>query len=82
LANRILAYELDPEADALYIKLADKPYAFGEDLDHERRIDYAEDRTPIGIELLAVSSGVETDGLPFQAEVSRVLDLAGVPEYA
>jgi len=31
MAQRILGYKLDPEADALYIRLADKPYAYGEE---------------------------------------------------
>lgn len=82
MAQRILAYKLDPEADALYIRLADKPYAYGEDLDHERRIDYADDRTPIGIELLAVSKGVDLADLPYPNEVGRVLELAGIRPYA
>ena len=82
MAQRILAFKLDPEADALYIRLADKPYAYGKDLDNERRVDYADDSTPIGIELLDVSQGVELADLPCRQEVSRVLELAGIPLYA
>lgn len=82
MEQRILAYELDPDADALYIKLADKPYAYGEELDHERRVDYAEDRTPIAIELLTVSQGVNLRDLPFPAEVALVLELAKVRQFA
>ncbi len=69
----MFAVEHDPEADALYIRLSDKPYAFGEDLDHARRIDYAADRTPIGVELLYVSHGVDLADLPRADEVARVL---------
>ncbi len=74
----IISYSHDPEADAVYITLSDKPYAFGEDLDPDRRIDYAADRTPIGIELLAVSHGVDPTNLRFPDEVARVLGDAGV----
>jgi uncharacterized protein YuzE len=82
VTEHIRNLEHDKDADAIYIYLADKPYAFGEDLDHERRVDYAEDRTPVGIELLAVSTGVDTRDLPYQAEVATVLQAADIPQYA
>jgi len=65
--------EYDKKADAIYIYLNDTPYAYGEDLDHERRIDFAEDGTPIGVELLCVSAGVITDGLPYRREIEKLL---------
>ena len=64
----------DPAADAVYIYLSDKPYAYGKDLDDERRIDYASDDTPIGIELLSVSKGINPDDLPEQNEVIALLE--------
>ena len=64
----------DPEADAIYIHLRDLPYAFGEDIDHERRIDYAADGEPIGIEILCASEGVETHDLPDEDAVSRLVE--------
>mgnify|MGYP001201351886 CR=1 FL=1 len=63
----------DHEADAAYVTLRDLPYAYGEDIDHERRIDYAAGGTPIGIELLCVSQGVNLDDLPEHATVARLL---------
>lgn len=69
----MFAVEHDPQADALYIRFNDKPYAFGEDIDHARRIDYAEDRTPIGVELLYVSHGVDLTDLPQADQLARVL---------
>ena len=33
--------EYDKEADAIYIYLSDDKYAYGKDIDRERRIDYA-----------------------------------------
>ena len=65
--------ELDPQADAAYVWLRELPYAFGEDLDHERRIDYAADRQPIGVELLNVSRGVNVSDLPRATEIEQLL---------
>ena len=68
----------DSEADAVYVKLSDQPHAFGEDIDHERRIDYAADGTPIGIELLCVSEGVDVSHLPRVDEVTAALRQLGI----
>ncbi len=65
--------EYDKRADAIYIYLSDAPYAYGKDLDNERRIDYADDNTPIGVELLCVSEGVITNDLPHRGEIERLL---------
>ena len=65
--------QYDPDADAIYIRLRDMPYAFGEDIDHERRIDYAQDGEPIGIEILCASDGVDTRGLPQERQISRLV---------
>ncbi len=72
----------DREADALYVYLSDKPYAYGRDLDNERRIDYAADGTPIGIELLSVSKGVNPDDLPEQSEVIDLLESQNIKIFA
>ncbi len=68
----------DKAADAIYISLNDAPYACGKNLDEERRIDYASDNTPIGVELLCVSTGVITDDLPNRAEIERALEDRGI----
>ncbi len=60
----MIDYRYDEEADAIYIRLSDKDYSYGEDLDRERRIDYAADGTPVGVELLCVSTGVDLRDLP------------------
>lgn len=72
----------DPDADAVYIYLSDKPYAYGRDLDNERRIDYASDGTPIGLELLSVSKGVNPDDLPAQSEVIDLLESKNIKVFA
>ncbi|MCL0053138.1 DUF2283 domain-containing protein [Dehalococcoidales bacterium] len=68
-----MKFKYDAEADAIYIYLSEKPYAYGTDLDDERRIDYASDNTPIGVELLCVSDGVNWDGLPCKDEIAEIL---------
>ena len=65
--------QYDEEADAIYIRLSDKAYSYGEELDRERRVDYAADGSPVGIELLCVSTGVDVRDLPEQAEVAKLL---------
>lgn len=77
-----MQYRYDPEADAIYIILSDKPYAFGEDLDHERRIDYAADGTPIGVELTCVSAGVDVDNLPEKGQIIALLESLKIKAYA
>ncbi len=72
----------DKEADAIYISFNDKPYSYGRDLDKERRIDFADDGTPIGVEFLCVSEGVITDDLPYRAEVEQTLEDKGIKVYA
>jgi uncharacterized protein YuzE len=72
----------DREADAIYILFSDKPYAYGKDLDNERRVDYDTDGNVRGIELLCVSSGVITDDLPNRAEVERFLYDKGIKVFA
>lgn len=74
-------YKRDAEANAIYIYFSKKPYAYGIDLDNERRIDYAADNTPIGVELLNVSHGVNLDGLPNPDEIARILNAEGIRSY-
>ncbi len=66
--------EYDNGADAVYIYLRDVPYAYGTDLDDERRIDYGPDGAPRGIELLSVSHGVNLDGLPQRDVIAALLE--------
>jgi len=74
-----MTIEHDPTSDAIYVRL--RPgvaYAFGEDLDTERRIDYGADQRPIGVELLNVSEGVNLADLPDPDEIARLLAAEGV----
>jgi len=76
--NKHMKLEYDKKADAIYIYLSDVPYAHGENLDHERRIDFDDDGVPVGIELHCVSKGVITDDLPNKAEIERALGDEGI----
>ena len=77
-----MEFKHDKTADAIYIKLSAKPYAYGKDLDDLRRIDYDADDNPRGVELLCVSKGVITDDLPNKVEIERSLDDRGIKVYA
>ena len=71
----------DKQADAIYIYFSDAPYAYGKDLDTERRVDYAIDGTPRGVELLCVSDGVNVDDLPRKDEIAEILEINGIKAY-
>ncbi len=76
-----MEFKHDAEADAIYISLSNKPYAYGKDLDDERRIDYADDNTLIGVELLNVSKGVNLDSLPHVDEIAEAIEAEGIKTY-
>ncbi len=77
----MVEYKYDKEADAVYISLRNLPYSYGKDLDDERRIDYASDNQPIGVELLSLRRGVNVHGLPNEQEIIDVLDEHKIPIY-
>jgi len=72
----------DKEADAIYISFSDAPYAYGKDLDNERRIDYDANGEPRGVELLCVSEGVITNDLPHRGEIERLLEKHNIKLFA
>ena len=72
----------DKEIDAIYISFTDMPYAYGRDLDEERRIDYDINGNVRGVELHCISMGVDLHGLPRANEISKILKGIGVREYA
>lgn len=69
----MVEFKHDQEADALYVTLSVEPYAYGEELDAERRVDYSASGKPIGVELLCVSEGVDLRDLPEQKVIAGVL---------
>jgi uncharacterized protein YuzE len=66
--------EFDKQADALYVTLADRPVASTKSLRDGRVIDFAEDESVVGIELLGVSAGIDLAGLPHEGAVHRSID--------
>jgi hypothetical protein len=51
-------------------------------IDHERRIDFADDRTPVGVEITCIDSGVELSDLPHRDELSELLGYLKIKVYA
>lgn len=77
-----MEFKYDADADAAYIRLRHVPYAFGHNLDYDRRIDFGEDEKPMGIELLGISHGVNVDGLPNIDAVERLLLARNIKVYS
>ena len=77
-----LKVDHDPEANALYVRLSDKPREYGRGLGDERYIDYAEDGTAIGVEFTCVSSGVDLHDVPRGDEIAAALRPLGIRELA
>ena len=74
--------EYDRKAEAIYIYLSDEQVDHTEKLDDLRYIDYAQNNTPVGIELLCVSDGVITNDLPQRAEVESLLEKHHIKLFA
>jgi hypothetical protein len=73
-------------ADALYVRFADRPVAYTEDISrngyYERGVDYADDDTPVGVEFLGVSRGVDLTDVPRAAEIAAMLREHHIRELA
>ncbi len=70
--------EYDPEADAIYVDLQraaekEKRVARSEPLGDGRRVAYAKNGDPIGVEFLGVSRGISLDGVPEADCVAELL---------
>jgi uncharacterized protein YuzE len=73
-----LLIEYDEAVDAAYLSLSDEPWDHQVRLDDARGINYAADGSVIGIELLSPRRrGVILAGLPFAADVERVVRAVG-----
>lgn len=78
----LLRIEHDEQANALYVYLRDAPYAYGRSLDDARHIDYSADGSPIGVEFLNVSKGVNVDDVPERAAITRALEDRQIKVFA
>lgn len=77
-----LSIEYEKEADTVYLHFSDKPAARSRQLDRERIIDYSEDGEIRGIKFLSVSSGMNTDDLPYRSAIERALADKGFAKLA
>ena len=71
-----VTFTYDPQADAVYVRLSRKAWAYTEQIDDQRNVDHAADGTPIGVELLYLSDGVQPNDLPQAELVARVIEVA------
>ena len=70
--------EYDESVDAAYLIVSDAEWHHQARLDDSRGVNYAEDGSVIGIEILSPRrSGVLVDGLPFREDVIRVMRAVG-----
>ena len=67
-----------PRADTLYVEISDRAVAYTTDVSrrgcYEHGIDYAEDDTPVGVEFLNASRGVDLSDIPRADEIAAALE--------
>jgi uncharacterized protein YuzE len=68
----------DPVADAAWVFLRDGTFAETRELDPWRLIDVDPEGTPLRVELLTVSRGVDITDLPEAKQVAEALQHAGI----
>jgi len=76
-----LKVEYDPEANAAYVYLhagRQRTYASTMRIDDFRLLDVAQDGTPIGIDFMLVSQGVDLRGLPEPEALAEALTSRGI----
>ena len=72
----------EPLADAIYIELSDESIGYTEELDDNRLIDRSlNPGHVVGVDLLAVSEGVNLLGLPEADAIGRMLEGLGIRIY-
>jgi len=69
----------DPEADVLYVTLAEGDVATSKSLDDIRLLDYSADGAVLGVEFVNASSGVDLNDVPFQQRVEKLIGDSGLP---
>ena len=71
--TEVISVTYDPEADAAYISFSSASSARQVQLDDSRVLDYAQDGSLVGVEILSPSLGVDLSGLPRAGEVSDAI---------
>jgi len=74
--------EFDRKADAIYISFSDKQVAYTKKLDDFRYVDFDDNDSVVGIELLNISNVMQTNNLPDKAEIDVGLKQKGIKTYA
>jgi len=69
----MLKVAYDREVDALYVTLCEAQWAYTTSLSELRNVDYSADGTPIGVELLHASKGIDPTDLPRAREIGDAL---------
>ena len=73
----MIEFEYSRDADALYVRFSDAVVAYSQDVSHagyyQRGIDYADDGTPIGVEFLGVSQGIDLTDIPHADKIADQL---------
>lgn len=81
-----MRFEHSPDEDALYVAFDDRDVAYTVNIScqdrYERGIDYGADGTPIGVEFLYVSRGVDLTDVPRADEIARLLREHQIRELA
>lgn len=74
--------EFDKKANAIYVSFSNKQVAYTKKLDNFRYVDYDDNDSVVGIELLNINNVVLTDNLPDKAEINIELKSKGINVYA
>lgn len=69
---------IDRQANAAYVTISDRPVRRTKELDSQRIVDYDADGEIVGIEFLAISSGVDLSELPHRPELARLFEDHGI----
>jgi uncharacterized protein YuzE len=64
----------DEAADAVYVYFERREVDRTDQLTDRVNVDYSADGTPVGVEFLDVSLGIDLDNVPHRADVARLLD--------
>lgn len=78
----MITLELDTNANAAYVRIADGAVASSRELDPQRVVDYDAAGQVVGIEFLGVSRGVALHDLPHRDELQKLFGDHHIPQFA
>ena len=74
----MLHLKYDLEADVIWVQLQDAAgRTAGDQVDEYRILHYDETDTPVAVEFLFVSKGINLDGIPHAAEIREAIGSLG-----